>query len=385
VPQPAATAKPKRAEPWWAPRIWQGMTLKAWLRLFFGNGCAVAPSRWHVAASATVCSAANSVLGLATRAIYGRRIRRTPVEHAPLFVIGHWRCGTTLLHELLALDERHTYPTNYQCFMPAHFLLTEWLATRCLWFLLPRQRAMDNVALSWDRPQEDEFALANLGVPSPYLSIAFPNRAPLHGDYYELEMLGPEQRQRWKQAFYWFVQALSLHNPKRLVLKSPTHTFRIPLLLELFPDARFVHIVRDPYVTFASTIHLWKVLYRTQGLQIPRHERLREQVLDTYLRMFHRLEATRHLVPPQRFCEVKYEDLVARPISELRRVYEELDLSDFQRVQPALERYLADSRDYQTNRYELSSEDRAEVARRWAEPIRRYGYDREPAGSLVSG
>ncbi len=385
MPEPTAPAKSKSPEPWWTPRIWQGMTLSAWLRLFFGNRCAVAPSRWHVVASATVCSAANSLLALATNAVYGRRVRSTRVEHAPLFVIGHWRCGTTLLHELLALDERHACPTNYQCFMPAHFLLTERLATRCLWFLLPRQRAMDNVPLAWDRPQEDEFALANLGTPSPYLRIAFPNRPAPYVEYYELEEISPEARRRWQQAFYGFVQALSLRNPRRLVLKSPTHTFRIPALVELFPDARFVHIVRDPYVTFASTIHLWKVLYRTQGLQIPRHERLREQVLETYLRMFHRLEETRHLVAPRRFCEVRYEELVRQPVSELRRVYEELELANFAQAQPAVERYVAASKDYQTNRYELTSEDRDEIARRWAEPIRRYGYDREPAASLVSG
>lgn len=360
------------------------MTFTAWLRLFFGNRCAAAPSRWHVAASATVCSAANSLIALVTNAIYGRRVRSTRIEHAPLFVIGHWRCGTTLLHELLALDERHAVPTNYQCFMPAHFLLTERLATRCLWFLLPRQRAMDNVPLAWDRPQEDEFALANLGIPSPYLQIAFPNRPAPYVEYYDLEQISPEARRRWQQAFYGFVQALSLRNPKRLVLKSPTHTFRIPALVELFPDARFVHIVRDPYVTFASTMHLWKVLYRTQGLQIPRHERLREQVLETYLRMFHRLEETRHLVAPRRFCEVRYEELVQQPIRELRRVYEELELNNFAEAQPAIERYLAASKGYQTNRYELTSEDREEIARRWAEPIRRYGYDREPATTLAS-
>lgn len=360
------------------------MTLPAWLRLLFRNRCAVAPSRWHVAASATLCSAANSVLSLATNAIYGRRIRRTQVTLAPLFVIGHWRCGTTLLHELLALDERHTCPTNYQCFMPAHFLLTERLAARCLWFLLPRERAMDNVPLAWDRPQEDEFALANLGTPSPYLQIAFPNRPLPYADYYDLEQLSPAARKAWQQDFYRFVQALSLRNPKRLVLKSPTHTFRIPALVELFPDARFVHIVRDPFVTFASTIHLWKVLYRTQGLQIPRNERLREHVFETYLRMFHRLQATRHLLAPQRFCQVKYEDLVRNPVGELRRVYDELELGGLDAALPAVEQYLAASKDYQTNRYQLSSEDRAEIARRWAEPIRHYGYDRKPA-SLVCG
>src|SRR5687768_18104609 len=46
----------------------------------------------------------------------------------------------------------------------------------------------------------------------------------------------------------------------RSILKSPPHTCRVPTLLRLFPDARFVHIVRDPYAVYPSTLHLWRIL-----------------------------------------------------------------------------------------------------------------------------
>ena len=39
-----------------------------------------------------------------------------------------------------------------------------------------------------------------------------------------------------------------VRSPKRIVLKSPAHTARVRVLLELFPKARFVHIIRDPVV-----------------------------------------------------------------------------------------------------------------------------------------
>ena len=63
----------------------------------------------------------------ADRAVYGGAVARTPIRHAPLFIVGHWRTGTTLLHELLILDPRHAFPTTYQCMEPNHFLLTERL------------------------------------------------------------------------------------------------------------------------------------------------------------------------------------------------------------------------------------------------------------------
>jgi hypothetical protein len=100
---------------------------------------------------------------LVQEAFLGPRIRRTLIREAPLFIIGHWRTGTTLLHELLILDPRHTHPTTHECLEPNHCLLTEKLLTLALQFLEPSHRPMDNMATGWDRPQEDEFALCMMG------------------------------------------------------------------------------------------------------------------------------------------------------------------------------------------------------------------------------
>src|SRR5262249_55673566 len=178
------------------------------------------------------------------------RVARTPIRHAPIFIIGHWRTGTTLLHEFLIRDPRHTYPNTYECFDPNHFLLSEAFFLRWMRFLMPSRRPMDNMAAGYERPQEDEFALCMLGQPSPYLTIAFPNRPPQYGEYLDLQGLPPGAVSRWQRAFLRFLQHLTFKDPRRLILKSPPHSCRIPVLLELFPDARFVHIVRDPYVVF---------------------------------------------------------------------------------------------------------------------------------------
>src|SRR2546421_389957 len=94
------------------------------------------------------------------------------------------------------------------------------------------------------KPQEAEFALCMMGQPSPYLTIAFPNRPPQDQDAFSVERMSPRQRAAWKRAFVRFLKQLTSKDPRRLVLESPTHSCRIPVLLELFPDARFVHIVR---------------------------------------------------------------------------------------------------------------------------------------------
>src|SRR5262249_14518448 len=156
-------------------------------------------------------------------------------------------------------------------------------------------------AAGWDRPQEDEFALCMLGVPSPYLTVAFPNHSPQCREYLDLEQLAPRRRATWKREFYRFLQHVTFRNPRRLILKSPTHPCRMKVLLELFPQARFVHIVRDPYVVFPSTVNLWKSLYRTHGLQRPRFDGLDEHVLSTFTHLYAKLDEGRRLVDPARF------------------------------------------------------------------------------------
>jgi hypothetical protein len=243
---------------------------------------------------------------------------------------------------------------------------------------------MDNMKAGFDRPQEDEFALCMMGEGSPYLTIAFPNRPPPCEEYLDLEGLPARKLASWKKTFYRFLQRVTFKEflysgretgeSKRLVLKSPPHTTRIKVLKELFPDALFVHIVRDPYIVFPSTVNLWKTLYRTHGLQTPTFAGLEEYVYRTFLRLYDKLEETRGLIDPQRFYEVRYEDLISDPVGRMRALYEHLQLGGFDRYLPHLENYLATLKGYETNKYQLTPEQRAEVTRRWGRIIDRYGY-----------
>ncbi|HLJ91647.1 MAG TPA: sulfotransferase [Gemmataceae bacterium] len=358
----------------WMPRVWQGCDFVAWLRLLVHNRFAVHWPYWYIAAIATAVSFCHTVLRYIQQGFYGRRVARTPIHAAPIFIIGHWRTGTTLLHEMLILDDRHTYPNTYKCFEPNHFLLTERLITHGMPFLMPSHRPMDNMAAGWDRPQEDEFALCMMGQPSPYLTIAFPNHGPQYSEYFDLRGISPRALASWKRDFLRFIQYLNYQDSKRLVLKSPPHTFRIPVLLELFPDARFVHIVRDPYIVFPSTVNLWKSLYRTHALQRPTFAGLEEYVFTTFQRMYEALERDRQLVRPSRFHELRYEDLVRDPIGQMQALYDQLELGEFEKLRPRLQDYAARTAGYETNRYTLTPQLREEIGRRWGKVIRQYGY-----------
>lgn len=365
---------PKK-EPW-SPRMWEGCDYPAYLRLLARNRFAVHPPQAYIAAIASVVTVGNMVARWFQEGLHGAAVRRTELAGPPVFVIGHWRTGTTLLHELLCLDPRHASPTYLQCFVPGHFLLTEAIFKGPLKFLMPDKRPMDNMAAGWDRPQEDEFALCLLGLPSPYADIAFPNRPAVYPGTLDLSGLTPAQLAGWKRGFVRFLKAVTYRDPRRLVLKSPPHTARVKVLLEMFPDARFVHIVRDPYVVFPSTVNLWTSLGRKHGLQTPRDPgRIREKVFTEFRTVYDRLEEAKPLIPAGQFHELRYEELVKDPAGEMRRTYEALGLGGFEAYRPHLEGYLATNRGYEPNRYTLPDVDRDEITRRWGDVVRRYGYE----------
>lgn len=365
--------KPRFAESDAAPRIWLGMNFGGWLRLLARNRFAVERRFWPVAIAVTAASLFNTLWSWVAAMTHGWRSARVSLDEPPIFVLGHWRSGTTLVHELLGCDPRFACPSTYACFAPNHFVRSEWVV-RWLDFMVPSRRPMDNMPAGWKRPQEDEFALCNLGLPSPYLSIAFPNHPPQDQEYLTLEGVTPAARQRWKRKLIWFLRQLTFRHRKRLVLKSPLHTARIRLLLEMFPDARFLHIVRDPLAVFPSSVHLWKSLCRRDALQTPTHEGLEERVFSTFNRMYAAFERDRALIPPGHLCEVRYEDLVADPLATMEQAYARLGLGDFAMARPAVVAYLAAIDGYQANRYELSAELKDQIARRWGWFSNRYGY-----------
>jgi omega-hydroxy-beta-dihydromenaquinone-9 sulfotransferase len=146
----------------------------------------------------------------------------------------------------------------------------------------------------------------------------------------------------------------------------------------MFPGALFIHITRDPYVVFPSTVNLWRTLFQTHGLQKPTGAGIEEYVLETFVRLYARLEEGKKLLEPGQFYELRYEDLTRDPTAEMKKLYDHFGLGGFDRYLPRLEEYLASLKGYETNRYQLTAEQRDEITRRWGPIIHRYGYGETP-------
>ncbi len=368
--KPALNSFPLRA-----PRFWHGMRAGQWWSMLARNGFRVSPSRLHLAAGVSFFTPFNDVLGLLQHTLYGRAIRETKIEKDPLFVLGHWRSGTTLMHELIGMDEQFASPSTYACFAPWHFLISEKLMFKYGSALLPEKRPMDNMRAGWELPQEDEFALMNLGAPTPYLRIAFPRAPEPWMNFIDMQDVGQADLDHWSECFTWFIRALTLHHNKQLILKSPPHTGRVKQLLKLFPNARFIHMVRDPRKLFASTKKLWRSLDEVQGMQRDTDDvRLEEYIWTCLSRMYAAFEADRALIPEGRLIDVHYEDLVAAPVATLQQVYQQLEMDGFEQVRPAIESRFAKESNYQVNEHRIDTAMEQQVLDRWGDYARRYGY-----------
>ena len=365
--------KPTGLRPWQAT-VWTGMRFLPWWRLLRRNRFDVAPLRIPRACTITVLSLANSYTSLLQSALYGRRIAATPIEPAPLFVLGHWRTGTTLLHELLAADERNVCPTALECFAPEHFLILRYV-TPMLRFLLPAHRPTDNMNMGWRRPQEEEFALSLMGHPSAYETIAFPNRQPRQFQHVVLDDLTPAQLADRGRAYMRFLRTVLCRRPGRLVLKSPPNTCRVEYLSSMFPEARYVYLVRDPRVVIPSTIRLWRSLYYSLGMQQPDYEFLEDHIFERFVLLHERFERSRPLIPEHRLLELSFEALIQDPLAQVRKLYDHLELGKFDVAEPAVRQYVDSIADYQMGRYTVSDRLAEMIDRKLGSYIRQHGYE----------
>ena len=332
-------------------------------------------SRLHKIASITAFSLVNSISNFGEFAFYGRKIARQPVEHSPVFILGHWRSGTTLLHNLISLDSQFTFPNLHEVLFPGNFLVTERVASSLTGWLVPKTRPMDNVETGFHMPQEDEVALLLLSGLSPYLMLAHPNDPSKYERYFELNDLPAKERNRWKECFLYFVKKLTIKNNKPIVFKSPTHTFRIPILLEMFPNAKFIYIYRDPYAVYNSSMHLRRTLFAENGLaKIVMDETMQNDAMSMYSHCIEAYERTRSLVPAGNLHEIRFEDLEADPLGEMHRIYQGLGLSGWESIEPAIQQKLPELNRYRKNSFNMSEELMRKVYERWKPSFERYGY-----------
>ena len=292
----------------------------------------------------------------------------------PLFILGHWRSGTTFLHNLIARDQQFTYPTIWQVLNPHTFLTTERMSRVVLSSLTPRKRLWDNVQISTKTPTEDQFA-TTYTLQTPFLRWAFPRSDYDYDQYLTFRDVSSTDVEHWKNSQMLFYKKLAWRDRRRLLLKSPPHTARVKLLLDMFPDAQFIHICRNPYAVFRSTKKQVDAVARMIRLQKPSSQELDHWIIQRYNEVYDAFFEDRALIPDHQFYEMRYEELVANPVQQVEQIYQYFDIPHFDAFRPALQKYADSLKHYQRNEYtELPTQLRHTIANSWKRSFETWGY-----------
>lgn len=351
-----------------------GITFGKWLELLGENRYAVDRRYWGRALAVTALSLRNSYWHGVEMRRFGAEVEQAQVQ-PPLFILGHWRNGTTLLHELLIMDQQFAYANVFEVANPHLFLSLGDRVARALKDEPAQKRPMDNMQIKFDSPGEDEAAMAVVSLRSPAIGWVFPRREAFYDRYYTFRGVPLAEVREWQAACLWFYRKLSWKYRRPLVLKSPPHTGRVRALLELFPEARFVHIARDPYLVFRSTQNLYAKAVPSSYLQAPDLAQMDAGILRRYAAMYDAYLEDRALIPAGRLCDIRFEDLERDAVGQVGLIYEHLGLPGFAALRPRLEAYAAAKVNYQKNVHPpLDPALRERVAEAWGRYFAAWGY-----------
>ncbi|MCP4122605.1 MAG: sulfotransferase [Bacteroidetes bacterium] len=309
--------------------------------------------------------------------LYDRKIRDFEIKEDPIFILGHWRSGTTFLHNVLCQDPDMGYVTTYQTVYPEMLFSGRKLIKGAMQGIMPKKRPFDNMALGADLPQEEEFALTNTNSLGQSNFWHFPKRWRQYNKrLIEFEGVSKQEREQWKRGYLRVIKKALINTKKsRLISKNPPNTGRIKMLLEMFPNARFIHIYRDPINTYVSTKHLVGTLMPTLTFQKLSEEEIDANILWQYEKLIRLYEAEKSLIPPENLYEVKYEDFEKDPMPMVKEMYEQLRLPDFVTVGPLMEQYLSTLKSFKKNDYKVSKEVVDKVTEHWGFAIDKWNYD----------
>ncbi len=303
------------------------------------------------------------------------RVSKVKLKHPPIFILGHWRQGTTFLHELFNSNPEFEVMTLVESVFPNHFLYSSSIVKWFFSLFLPETRPQDNLKIYADLPSEHDFAIANISSTSPYSGAYFPDNQDFYIKYVTMEDMSDKKIRQVKRSYKRVINKLTLRKKyKQLVLKSPVDTARVELLLELFPDAKFVHIARNPYEVFYSTKRMYEKLVPIFQLQNT-YPDLDEFILYIYEGMYQRFFNDISKIPEGNFVEIRYEQFIKSPSETMSKVYDTLSLSGFETAQPFIQSYLEKHKDYTPSVYTFPPEELKLIYSRWHEIFKMMNYE----------
>jgi len=352
-----------------------GTTFSNWIRVLRENHYNISWPFVPKALYVTLIIALLSPLRIREKKFFNKYCKNVKIS-PPIFIIGHWRSGTTFLHYLMGNDPNLAYVSTMETLAPNVFLTNDAFLHKYMRERLPTKRPMDNLEMHADLPYEDEYALANINPHSFYNGWYFPKNIL---DYFEKYVLFENVNRKvidiWGKDYIYFLKKIAYKKPgKRILLKSLVNTAKIKHLLDLFPYAQFIHIHRNPYDVYKSTWKLYKSILPLFSFQHIKYDELDKAILKIYSDIYKRYLAEKSLVPAGNLYEISYETFVKDPLNNLKKIYDYLKIKGFNEAKPHFQKYIDFHKNYRKDNYILSEIDKEKVLKNWGFTFDAFGY-----------
>jgi hypothetical protein len=314
---------------------------------------------------------------LMEKLVFSRKVENYQLPHPPLFIVGHWRSGTTHLHNLMSSAPLFSTIDFGQTAMPHNLLNpTRFIGRAAVATAIPRDRGMDRIKMGITEPQEEEMALGNLNPISYYNVFYYPQEMKEQFDRsIFMEGVSESEREEFERVYIRLLKKLSIAGKHRpLLLKNPASTARVGLLNRLFDGARFVHIVRNPFEVFTSMRHHYPRIFNAFAWQRFDDIDLEEMVFYKYRRMMTAYLEQRELAG-DRLVETSYERVVADPVGEIGRIFDHFGLEHKEEAITEVQKYAESQKGYRRNQYQLSQSTVDRIGDEWGFALDEWGYD----------
>jgi hypothetical protein len=310
--------------------------------------------------------------------VYGQQIDRTVISKDPVFILGHYRSGTTYLQKLMVSDHQFGFLTNYDSLFPNSNLL---FGTRMQhlfqgiinFFKIKNPFFHQRIVLLSEPDEEDNYLMNKGSVYSAYWGLIFP-KCWLEWLNGSSQFLNQEYCNGWKKEYLKTIKYATFKSKgKQLVLKSPPNTERIRLLLQLFPQAKFIYICRNPCHLYYSTKNMWeRAILKNYSLQQISDIELDKIIFEHFIYLTEQYQKEKVLIPNGNLVEITYEELRADSFRTIQKVYTELGLPDFELATKDLLHQLEMEKDYRTFEHQFCDSTFKRIEERWGKQIHQW-------------